>query len=614
MNSRPAVSWRSFDVILAAVGLGLLAGAVEVLVHLVKDRIEHRTLLLGPEYVWQVPLGDAVLFTAVAVLLLAASLLVRRLRGPRLVMGVFGTLAALAGLMLTERIHLAAEAVLAVGIGVAAARATAPDCAALARRLRRWVPAALAALALLGAGRWAWAARSERARLASMPAASPGRPNILILVLDTVRAWSMGLYGHPRPTTPKLQSWAARGVLFDRALAPSPWTTLSHAVMFTGRQPTEVSVGWDRPLDGREPTLAEVLSAAGYATGGFVANYLQAGRPTGLARGFVHYEDYPSTPLSIMRRLSLLRRFASQDRVGALLGRRRVIDALPARRVSDRFLAWADQPRGRPWFAFLNYYEAHGPYLPPEPFETRYSGPPGPAMQRYWQNFQQAYGRPILPVEDLAVLMDAYDGAINYLDEEVDRVLRTLESRGALANTIVVITSDHGELFGEHGIVAHGNNLYLPVLHVPLLVVAPGRVPGAVRVQTLASLRDLPATILELAAIPNPGLPGRSLVPSWNPLAPPPGPDTLFAAVEYNRLLSRWPPSPVLLGTMKSVVLDSLQYILNGDGREELYHLGQDSWQVRNLAGDSAFRADLERYRGALRALPVNPRWARGPS
>jgi len=192
-------------------------------------------------------------------------------------------------------------------------------------------------------------------------------------------------------------------------------------------------------------------------------------------------------------------------------------------------------------------------------------------------------------------------------------VLRTLEARGALANTIVVITSDHGELFGEHGIVAHGNNLYLPVLHVPLLLVAPGRAPGAVRIQTLASLRDLPSTILDLAGIPNPGLPGRSLAPAWNPLAPRVPADTLFAAVEYNRLLSRWPPSPVLFGTMKSVVLDSLQYIVNGDGREELYHLGHDSWQVRNLAGDPAWAAELERYRAALKAMPVNPAWVAGP-
>ncbi len=242
-----------------------------------------------------------------------------------------------------------------------------------------------------------------------------------------------------------------------------------------------------------------------------------------------------------------------------------------------------------------------------------YSGPPGPQIQRYWERLGQAYGQGPVSRADLSVLFNAYDGAIRYLDAEVDRLLRALEARGQLTNTIVVVTSDHGELFGEHGVIAHANSLYLPALHIPLLIVAPGRIPTGMRVQTPASLRDLPATLLELAGVSNPGVPGRSLVQSWNPGAPGARPDTLFAALEYNRLLSKWPPSPVLLGTMKSVVLDSLQYIVNGDGREELYHLGTDSWQVRNLVADSLYRGELQRYRGALGALPSNPGWARAP-
>jgi arylsulfatase A-like enzyme len=237
------------------------------------------------------------------------------------------------------------------------------------------------------------------------------------------------------------------------------------------------------------------------------------------------------------------------------------------------------------------------------PFDTMYLGKPDLAVDRYWERLKRLYGPSQLPLPELAVTLDAYDGAIRYLDGQIDSLLGTLATRGELANTIVVITSDHGELFGEHGIIAHGNNLYLPVLHIPLVIIAPGRAPAGVRVQALASLRDLPATLLALAGVPNPGLPGRSLVEAWAPagnLAT----DPLFSVVEYNRLLPKWPPSPVLRGSMRSVVLDSLQYILNGDGAEELYHLGRDSWEVRNLVAAPEYRPEVTRYRAVLRALP----------
>lgn len=612
-STAPALRLSAGDVLLTALGFGIVAGAIQVGAHLIKDHVVHRTLLVGPEYVWQIPLVDAAVFGVVALLLVGIALAVPALRSSRIVLGLFATLAAFAALLLTERIHLIAEAVLAVGIGVGFSRAMDSGGIRLRSLVRKGVPLAVLVLLALGGGRRLWAIYAEKRALASLPAPIPGRPNILVLVLDTVRAWSMGLYGHPRPTTPKLQAWAARGVLFDRALAPAPWTTLTHAVMFTGRHPTELSVSWDRPLDGSFPTLAEVLRGAGYATGGFAGNFTQAGRPTGLGRGFLHYEDYPSTPLSLLRRLTLFRRLVTNDLVGETIGRRRMIDGAPGSEVTGDFLAWTERMGRRPWFAFLNYFDAHGPYLPPAPFDTMYSGQPGPQIQRHWERINQAYGDGPVSIADLSVVFNAYDGAINYLDHEVDQVLRALEARNQLGNTIVVVTSDHGELFGEHGVIAHANSLYLPALHVPLLLIAPGRMPGGIRVQTLASLRDLPATLLELAGVSNPGLPGRSLAQAWNPKAPGTSADTLFAALEFNRLLSKWPPSPVLNGTMKSVVLDSLQYILNGDGREELYHLGKDSWQVRNLVTDSAYRAELDRYRGALRALPSNPGWAKLP-
>jgi len=596
--------WNKLDLLRASLGFGLLAGTGEAVAQTIRQRLMDRTLFLGPDYVWQLPVAEAVIFLAVGSLLLLCSFAWPALRSPRVTIVVFAGLVVLSMLLLTERIHVAAQIFLAAALGVGISRALVPRTDGLRRVLRIGVPVAIVLLVGVAVGGRLIRANAEKRGLAALKA-EPGRPNILLLVLDTVRAWNLDVYGYGRLTTPRLRNWAQRGVVFERALAPAPWTTLSHAVMFTGRLPTELSVEWNRPYDGAFPTLAEVLRDAGYATGGFAGNYLNVGRSTGLGKGFLHYEDYPLRPIAFLRNTSLLGRFFGIDRINALIGRRRVIPGLVAEDVNRDFLRWVDGRGDGPWFAFLNYYDAHGPYLPPAPYETMYTGKPDAAVDRYWERMQRLYGPPIVPLEALALSLDAYDGAITYLDYEIDALLRALAQRGRLSNTIVVITSDHGELFGEHGVIAHGNNLYLPVLHVPLMLIAPGRAPEGIRVERLAALRDLPATLLELAGVANPGMPGRSLASAWNASAPQSVPDPLFASVEYNRLLPKWPPAPVLKGSMRTVVLDSLQYILNGDGSEELYHLGRDSWEIRNLVTLSDYHADLARHRAALRALPT---------
>jgi arylsulfatase A-like enzyme len=604
-GGRPFVS---AEILLLAVAFGLAIGAVEVLVHFTLPRLFGITRLMGRDYVWQLPLADTIIFAAVAVLYCLVALVAPRLRSPRVVIASFGALAAFAALLPIERIHVVGQALLGIALGVAMARFLAPRSAFLPRVLRLAVPGSLLVLALLAVAMRLTGGLAERRELAALARAEPGRPNILLIVLDTVRAWNLSLYGYSRSTTPRLEEWARQGVVFERALAPAPWTTLSHAVMFTGRHPTELSVTWDRPLDGTYPTLAQVLQDAGYSTAGFVANYTQAGHPTGLASGFLRYVDYPTNLVSMLRRTALLRRLAGIDRVGQIVGRRRMIDARTGENVNREFLEWLPAGQDHPWFAFLNYYEAHAPYLPPVPFDTMYFARPDPVAVRYWDRLLRSYGTPPVPPEVMSVSLDAYDGAIRYLDQQVDQILRGLAERGALANTIVVVTSDHGELFGEHGVISHGNNLYLPVLYVPLMVIAPGRVPAGLRVRSLAGLRDIPATVLELAGVPNPGMPGRSLAQDWSEGRAGTATDPVLSVVDYNRRLPSWPPSPVLQGTMWSLVLDSLHYILNGNAREELYHLGKDSWEVRNLAGTAEYQAELERHRGALKAMPMPDR------
>lgn len=597
--SPPAELWSHGDVLLVGAGFGVLAGAIEALAAVIRQWVMHRILYMGPDLVWELPLVDAAIFLVIGLLLVLVSLAWRRLRAPRVVLAVFAALTVLSALLLVEPIHAALLTLLAAALGLALARVLLPRRELLRRAARIGAPVMVLLLFLAPLGLRPVRVASDRRAVAARPVPSAGQPNILVLVLDAVRAWDMSMYGYGRRTTPKLDQWAAQGAVFERALAPAPGTTLSHAVMWTGRHPSELSVGPESRFRGEYPTLAEVLRDAGYATAGFAGNYLNVGRGTGLARGFVHYEDYPFRLIPTMRQASMAGRLLGVDRVAALVGRRRMLPSVGGSQLNAQFLRWLDGKGERPWFAFLNYAEALGPYLPPEPYASMYAGKPDAPVDRYWEQLQRAYGPPQLPVEILAGRLDAYDGAITYLDRQVDSLLQALADRGLLGNTIVAVTADHGELFGEHGMLGHGNNLYLPVLHIPLFFLSPGRVPRGARVASLASLRDLPATLLQLARIENPGVPGHSLAPLWT-RNPEVVTDTVFS------LLRRHPErsTPALRGDLRALVLDSLHYIVNGDGVEELFHLGRDSWEVRNLAGDPAYRDALAAHRAALKALP----------
>ncbi len=589
---------------LTALAFGLSTGLVEVAAHLVRKLVLGRILAFGMDFVWMTPLANALVFLVLSLIYLAIAIPIRALRKPVVVYAVFGTAAVFGPLLLAEQIHKAAALVLAAGVAVALARQLAPRTAAVTRFASRAVPALLVLFPLIGAGRYALARRTESRAVGSRDPAPAGQPNILLLVLDTVRSWNLGFAGYWRPTTPKLAAWVARGVDFQRALAVAPWTTPSHASMFSGRQGSDITANWDTPLDRTFKTLAEALRDRGYATAGFVGNYRYAGSASGLNRGFDHYDDYPVSFEQTLRSAQLSARAFTLGSVAEQLGKRRLIQGgKDAVEVNVEFLTWLDRRRdsARPFFAFLNYFDAHAAYTPPPPWDSTFAeGRDRATADRYWARMEQVFGPGPLPQQFLRETMDAYDGGIAYLDHQIDSLLTQLDLRGVLRNTVVVITSDHGEHFGEHGLIQHGNSLFLPLLHVPLVIVAPGRLPEGVAVQAPATLRDLAATILDLAGVPNPGIPGRSLLSWVRPPLDPARVDTLVAAVDYHPQLPKWPPSPILRGDMRSVVLDSLHYIRNGDGEEGLFHLGQDSRETRNVARMPEFGALVARHRAAL--------------
>ena len=203
-----------------------------------------------------------------------------------------------------------------------------------------------------------------------------------------------------------------------------------------------------------------------------------------------------------------------------------------------------------------------------------------------------------------------YDGAIAYLDAELDRVLTALQHRGVLDNTLVIVTSDHGEQFGEHGLFVHANSLYRALLHVPLVLRFPAGVPAGRRIAARVTLRDIPATVIDLLGVKDSGgLRGASLARHWSDAsADSPTSSEAIAEVRQATWAHGWAPTyPAAKGDMGSVTDDEYHYIRNGDGTEELYATA-DIAEQHDLARLPASTPILERFRTILRNAELNDR------
>jgi arylsulfatase A-like enzyme len=583
--------------------LSIVFGLAAALVELAVVWFRHMSrpiLRVSDDYPWTVP--AAVLVTAVIAALPFVSAMGRRPRTAGLLgLTAPGAVMFLTMLLLVPGLAAYASGVLALGLAVQGARVLAGSlkfqdvaCRAL------WPLAALVACLALGIALQAGRSVPE----AAAPPAGGG-PNVILITLDTVRAASLSLYGYSRETTPNLTRHGRQGVVFDQAYSTAPWTLPSHGSLFTGRWPHELSTGYETPLDARYPTLAEHFAGLGYATAGFVANFAYCGRSSGLARGFAHYEDHPRSLAQVVANSTLLRSIADNFGLRRAIRNDEHLNRKDAATLSAAFLAWLSAQGQKPFFAFLNYFDAHEPYLPPAPFDRAFG--PGRARGRHsplhHALWNPAAARRELDPPDLREEVDAYDGAIAYLDNEIGALLDRLASAGRLDNTIVVITSDHGEEFAEHRVLEHGYSLYRPALHVPLIVLAPGRVPGGVRVRTPVSLRDVARTIGDLAGLPSRDeFPGESLAIHWTGQgdAARSGSPVLSELTRPPGRHPEWYPSS--RGGMRAIVHGGFRYVVKGDGSEELYSVADDPWERHDLSGSASAAGALASNRNALGA------------
>jgi len=435
--------------------------------------------------------------------------------------------------------------------------------------------------------------------------------NVLLVVMDTVRSDRLSLHGYGRKTTVNLDRLAPRAIRFDQARSTAPWTLPSHVSMFTGLWPHQAAVGEDRPLGASHSTLAEFLAARGYLTAGFVANTYFCNSWYGLGRGFAHYEDFYDEDLVVsvtetLRSSSLGRCLVRLVNL-PLGGDRRRKDAA---RINRDFLDWlSEQEKGRPFFAFLNFFDAHSPYLLPEGCDRRFGRAETAAELAVLQDWDNRPKQNI-PENEVTLVSDAYDDCIAYLDSQIGKLIDELERRGVLDNTLVIITSDHGEELGEHGLFGHGRSLYSQEVHVPLMILAPGdRAAGRI-VGDPVSLRDLPATIVDLlGASGDSPFPGNSLARYWKPGPGRLDPSTTAVLCEValrEKVSKNQNRAPAWRGPMKSVVALGKTYIRNADGREELYDLLSDPADSRDLVESIDSTDSLARLRDTLQSLMAN--------
>jgi len=311
--------------------------------------------------------------------------------------------------------------------------------------------------------------------------------NLVVVSIDTLRADHLGTYGYDKPTSPVIDALAARGARFDNAIAASHWTAPSHVSLLTGLHPVQHGVrAFPNPgrLSPEVPTLAELLSEAGYDTAGFAAG-LYVGEGIGLADGFGTWVE----------------------RVA------------PARHRMEEASAWvrghAETAPDTPFFLFVHTYQVHDPYDPPPPYDRWFQDDPGAPIAEW---LRLPHSETTFPgwrpdAEQLATQVALYDGEIRYTDEMLGQLLDTLAEAGVADDTLVVITSDHGEEFFDHGWVGHGR-LFKELLHVPLVLAHPA-LPGVAQpaVSQPVGHVDVVPTVLDLLGVDAPAdLPGRSAV------------------------------------------------------------------------------------------------------
>jgi arylsulfatase A-like enzyme len=442
-------------------------------------------------------------------------------------------------------------------------------------------------------------------------AAAPHQPNVLLIVMDTVRADHLSLYDYSRGTSPNLKEFAGGATLFRHASAAGDMTLTSHASILTGTYASWNGIrshqnwsGGGMPMSRNYPTMAEILAGHGYFTAGIVANTGFLTPEWGFDRGFEFF-DYRSA----IRILTPEKNYYL--RAGAHEVLHRFMDTadfdmmfLRTAEINAEALDVMERAHGsaRPFFLFLNYMDAHQPYAPPRPFNRMYPGGVDHTIGDEWYSeasWELEQGAATLPDRARAHFISQYDGGIAYMDAEIGELIRHLKRAGLYDNTLIIVTADHGEAFGDRNLLGHGLGVYQDEVNVPLIVKYPGQNRGE-SVSREVGHTDILPTVLEVTGTPMPGfLQGVSL-----------------RGGEGNRgrkLISESFPHPALIQANpkfdraeRALYEDGFKYIGSTLGKRELYDLSKDPMESHDVceAETERCRAMQEELNGWVHAAP----------
>jgi arylsulfatase A-like enzyme len=606
------------SLLILGLGSGIVAGLVEGVGLLFFQRINWERwgpmMHVSSEIVWISPIVDAILFLSLALICIVVFRFAPRLPAVRVLVFLLTFLTVYDWLTLTNRLYLRAGLLLALGVAVAFARWCGKREGVFLQFWKTTTPWMVAAWVLAFAGIQGGKWLQERNAVAHLPPATPGAPNVLVMVVDTLRADHVSSYGYGRPTNPNFDRLAQQGVRFENAIAPCSWSLPSHVSLLTGLYQFEHGVGsvqpepwlgWGNKGMGGFPTLGETLEHRGYRTGAFSANRTYFSRDLGFGRGFVHFEDYFQSPSDAFVRTLYGREFAriylkrsehslvkrtlrklgltsllDQDAEGSgsyggAFGVRKRADV-----VNQEVTEWIDRDRQRPFFAFLNYFDVHNPY-----------GGPRDYSKTSWPQQSE---------------VDAYDNSVKYVDDYIGRLMEELNRRGLENNTLVVITSDHGESLGQHHLRTHGKALYWELIHVPLVMWYPGHIPAGVTVTTPVTNAAIPATIMDLlgAGAQSP-FPPSSLSALWQPGGVPHWPDPV-SELAHNAIsdkedqIARTLVPTASTGAMKSLVTPQWQLITHETRGDQLYDWVLDPAESINFVHPPEGQATTDKLKSRL--------------
>ncbi len=454
----------------------------------------------------------------------------------------------------------------------------------------------LVALAFLGLG----CGDDVPAQTATPEAPAGPRPNVVVVVLDTVRPDHLSLHGYGRKTSPKLEALARESTVFDNAFSTSNWTAPSHASLFTGAVPTTHGLTrlhrrFDTPL----PTLAEVMSKEGYETVAVAANAVLMKQAL-YDRGFAQYIEpwqrhqlklRGTQQLSPERQLDLWNDLGTLDRNGL-----------------EWIQGWlAERSREQPFFLFVNLIGAHTPYLSAGPFQDAFD----PArtrtdeqkdlLWRYGKSFnwytRYYMGRESIAEEDLDFLVRHYDAELLYVDHQVGTLMRLLRDHDDWDDTLFIVTSDHGEAHGENDILGHELVLHDVLTRIPMLVRYPARFAEGVRNSNPVQIHDIFPTVLDVAGIPLDRYPSQGVSLASQHLDPE---RPIFSEVEVSTDIVKSMKNMLrdadderrlafFERSSRSLICGDFKYIWASNGMHEFYQRSSDPGEEKNLIDDPTY-------------------------